>query len=216
MVLNTVRPSLLGFVNSCLRFGTVPAVFKHAVVRPLLKKPNLNLTVLSNFRPVSHLSFLCRVLEKVFTQLQSFLENNYIYKKFQSVFKSHYSTESALFKVHNDIALSVDVKCPVVLVLLDLTVAFDTVDQSVLRSRLKNFVGIHGTALKWFASYLYYRTFSVVIRDKSCSRAPLSCGVPKGSILGPILFSLYMLSLGSIITRHSLPFHCYAEGFICQ
>lgn len=76
MVLNTVRPSLLGSVNSCLRFGTVPAVFKQAVVRPLLKRPNLDLTVLSNFRPVSHLSFLCRVLEKDFTQLQSFLENN--------------------------------------------------------------------------------------------------------------------------------------------
>lgn len=141
MVLNTVKPSLLGFVNSCLRFGTVPAVFEHAVVRPLLKKPNLDPTVLSNFRPVSHLSFLSRVLKFLFNY-------NLFWKTTISVFKSHHSTESALLKVHNDIAMSVDAKCPVVLVLLDLTVAFDTVDQSVLLSRLKNFVGIYGTALK--------------------------------------------------------------------
>ena len=113
--------------------------------------------------------------------------------------------------MHNDIALSVDAKCPVVLVMLDLTAAFDTVDHAVLLSRQKNYVGIHGTALKWFTSYLSSRTFSVMVADLSSSSAPLSCGVPQGSILGPILFSLYMLPLGSIIARHNLSFHCYAD-----
>uniref|UniRef100_A0A671US34 Reverse transcriptase domain-containing protein n=1 Tax=Sparus aurata TaxID=8175 RepID=A0A671US34_SPAAU len=205
MVFNTVGPSLLVFIKSCLRSGTVPAAFKHAVVRPLLKKPNLDPSVLSNFRPVSNLPFLSKVLEKVvFIQLQSFLEDNSVLEKFQSGFRSRHSTESALLKVHNDIALSVDAKCPVVLVLLDLTAAFDTVDHSVLLSRLNNYVGIHGTELKWFTSYLSSRTFSVMVGDLSSSSAPLSCGVPQGSILGPILFSLYMLPLGSIIARHNI------------
>lgn len=112
---NTVGPSLLGFVNSCLSSGTVPAAFKHAVVRPFLKKTNLDPTVTSNFRVVSLLPFLSKVLEKVvLIQSQSFLENNSIYEKFQSGFRSCHSTEYALLKVHNDIALPVDAKCPVV------------------------------------------------------------------------------------------------------
>ena len=77
MVFNTVGPSLLVFINSCLTLGTVPDAFKHAVVRPLLKKPNLDPSVLSNFRPISNLPFLSKVLEKaVFIQLQSFLDDN--------------------------------------------------------------------------------------------------------------------------------------------
>lgn len=212
MVFNTVGPSLLFLINSCLGLGTVPASFKHAVVRPLLKKPNLDPSVMSNFRPVSHLPFLSKVLEKVvFNQLQSFLENNSVLEKFQSGFRSRHSTESALLKVHNDIARAVDTKSPVVLVLLDLSAAFDTVDHSVLLSRLCDYVGIRGTALKWFESYLSGRTFSVMVGDLSSSSAPLSCGVPQGSILGPILFSLYMLPLGSIIARNNLSFHCYAD-----
>ena len=113
--------------------------------------------------------------------------------------------------MRNDIALSVDAKCPVVFVLLDLTAAFDMVDHSVLLSHLSNYVGVHGTVLKWITSYLSSRTFSVMVGDLSSSSSPLSCGVPQGSVIGPILFSLYMLPLGSIIARHILSFHCYAD-----
>ena len=208
----SVGPSLLVFINTCLSSGSVPAAFKHAVVRPLLKKTHLDPSVLSNFRPVSHLPFLSKVLEKVvFIQLQTFLEENSVLDKFQSGFRSRHSTESALLKVHNDIALSVDAGSPAVLVLLDLTAAFDTVDHAVLVSRLEQYVGIRGTALQWFSSYLADRTFSVMIGELCSSHASLSCGVPQGSILGPILFSLYMLPLGSIIQRHNLSFHFYAD-----
>uniref|UniRef100_A0A8C9YNU4 Reverse transcriptase domain-containing protein n=1 Tax=Sander lucioperca TaxID=283035 RepID=A0A8C9YNU4_SANLU len=209
---STIGSSLLTFFNSCLSLGSVPAAFKHAVVRPLLKKPNLDPTVLSNFRPVSHLPFLSKVLEKVvFIQLEAFLQQNSVFEKFQSGFRSRHSTESALLRVHNDIALSVDAGNPTVLVLLDLTAAFDTVDHAVLLSRLEHCVGIRGTALEWFSSYLANRSFSIMIGDLFSSAAPLSCGVPQGSILGPILFSLYMLPLGAIIGKHKLSFHCYAD-----
>ena len=83
------------------------------MVRPLLKKPHLDPTVLSNFRPVSHLPFLSKVLEKVvFIQLQAFLQQNSVFEKFQSGFRSRHSTESALLRVHNDIVLSVDARNP--------------------------------------------------------------------------------------------------------
>ena len=101
--------------------------------------------------------------------------------------------------MHNNIALSVDAGNPTVLVLLDLTAAFDTVDHALLVSRPEQYAGIRGTALQWFRSYLANRSFSVMIGDLFSSQASLSCWVPQGSILGPILFSLYMLPLGSII-----------------
>lgn len=99
-----------------------------------------------------------------------------------------HGTDSAHLKVHNDIALSEDTGNPAVLVLLDLTAAFDTVEHSVLVSRLEHCVGIRGTALKWFRSNLEHRTFSVII-GVFCS-SHLSYGVPQGSILGPVLFTV--------------------------
>ncbi len=98
-----------------------------------------------------------------------------------------------------------------VLVLLDLSVAFDTVDHAILLARLEHCVGIKGSALEWFRSYLSNRKFSVNIGEYSSEAAVLSCGVPQGSILAPILFSLYMLPLGSIFRKYGLSFHCYTD-----
>ena len=111
----------------------------------------------------------------------------------------------------NDLLLTLDTGENAILVLLDLSAAFDTVDHPTLLARLHQWVGIRGSALQWFSSYLSHRSFSVSIGQHSSSSAPLSCGVPQGSILGPILFSLYMLPLGNIIRKYNLSFHFFAD-----
>ncbi len=126
-------------------------------------------------------------------------------------FKSVHSTETALLRVLNNFFfLSTDYGDSVVLVLLYLSAAFDTVDHSTLISRLESYVGIKGTVLKWFQSYLTDRKFLVKLGNFSSSVAHLTCGLPQGSILAPSLFSLYMLPLGPILRRHGVSFHFYA------
>ncbi|XDV35971.1 hypothetical protein PO909_005829 [Leuciscus waleckii] len=209
---DVIGPSVLSVINTSLSTGTVPLSLKHAVVQPLLKKPNLGQEVLSNFRPISKLPFLAKILEKsVFNQMQSFLDQNVALEMFQSGFKIKHNTESALLRVLNDIFLFRDSGHSVVLLLLDLTSAFDTIDHGVLISRLENVVGIHGIALKWFRSFLTNRRFSVNLGHTFSSSTSLDCGVPQGSILAPMLFALYMLPLGSIFRKYGISFHFFAD-----
>lgn len=199
-VFDVVGPSIQVILNSCLASGTVPTCFKHAVVQPLLKKHDLDVKCLNNYRPISKLPFISKVLEKaVLSQLLPFLTTHNILEPFQSGFRSLHSTETALLKVTNDLLLTLDSGDNAILILLDLSAAFDTVDHNILLTRLDQQVGIRETALLWFRSYLNERTFSVSIGNFSSSSASVSYGVPQGSILGPILFSLYMLPLGDII-----------------
>lgn len=98
-----------------------------------------------------------------------------------------------------------------VLVLLDLSSAFDAVDHHILIKRLRDWVSISGIALDWFASYLADRSFTVSIGDFVSDSSPLSCGVPQGSVEGPLLFSLYLLPLGQIINSFNITYHLYAD-----
>ncbi len=205
-------PSILSIVNSSLINGVVPPCLKQAVVFPLLKKSGLDPTELNNFRPISKLPCLSKVLEKVvLSQITPFLTENDILDKFQSGFRAGHSTETALVKIVNDLRMAVDSGLGVVLIMLDLSAAFDTVDHSILLKRLECDVGIKGTALKWFHSYLHDRTFFVNFANNSSSVVPLKYGLPQGSILGPTLFSLYMCPLGSICCRYDISYHMYAD-----
>ena len=211
-VLDSVIGDILKIVNSSIQSGVFPDSLKTAVVRPLLKKHNLDPSVLGNYRPISNLPFLGKVLEKcIFHQLDVFLQNNEVHNKFQSGFRKGHSTETALVKVINDLRVSADKKNVSVLLLLDLTAAFDTIDHSILIQRLEYWVGLSGTALSWFSSYLTNRSYLVNLAEFDSDKHNISSGIPQGSILGPLLFSLYILPLGELITNHGVNFHFYAD-----
>ena len=189
----------------------MPTELKQAVIRPLLKKPSLDYQEFKNFRPISNLTFLSKVIEKVVAlQLVDYIDNNGLFEVFQSTYRAHHSTETALLRVYNDIAMSTDNQKSVVLVLQDLSAAFDTVDHSLLLARLSTRFGICDQALDWFRSYLSDRT-QYVRNDVSSDVHALPYGVPQGSVLGPLLYSLYTSPLGDIARSHGLSYHFYAD-----
>uniref|UniRef100_A0A669EIT0 Reverse transcriptase domain-containing protein n=1 Tax=Oreochromis niloticus TaxID=8128 RepID=A0A669EIT0_ORENI len=211
--LSVIGPSIVEICNASLLTGVVPRFCKHAVVEPILKKSSLDPTQLKNYRPISKLPLLSKILEKVVAdQLTTFLEKHEIYDKFQSGFRKRHSTETALLKVSSDIMMSADSGASSVMVLLDLTSAFDTIDHTILINRLRDIVGVSGLALEWFRSYLSNRSFSVFANRFMSHSKDLTCGVPQGSVLGPILFLLYMLRLGLIIRQFpEVSYHFYAD-----
>ncbi|MDF4316827.1 reverse transcriptase family protein, partial [Vibrio parahaemolyticus] len=207
-----VNTHILDMINISLLTGYVPQSFKVAVIKPLLKKPTLDPEVLANYRPISNRPFMSKILEKVVAdQLCDFLHDNNLFEEFQSGFRVHHSTETALVKITNDLLIASDKGLVSVLVVLDLSAASDTIDHQILLQRVEHLIGLKVSALSWFQSYLSDRFQFVDVHNESSSRTKVCFGVPRGSVLGPILFTLYMLPLGNIIRNHSVNFHCYAD-----
>ena len=147
----------------------------------------------------------------VVKRLQLHMGRHGLHEELQSAYRSHHSTETALLRVHNDILTSMDQREVVIHVLLDLNVAFDTVDHQILLPRLEQKTGLSATALQWFESYLSDRTQSVVINGAPSANHYLAQGVPQGSVLGPVLFTVYLLPVGDIIRQHGLSHHFFAD-----
>ena len=167
---------------------------------------------MSNYRPISNLPYISKVLERVVSkQLNSHLESQSLKENLQSAYRSNHSTETALLRVANDTLMAIDKQNCVALILLDLSAAFDTVDHITLLNRLQHRFGVTDSAHKWFASYLNDRTQSVVINGTSSAPKTLSCCVPQGSVLGPELFTQYNSPLADLIRLHGVQLHLYAD-----
>jgi hypothetical protein len=209
--IDEILPILTTIINLSLQLGNMPKSLKTAIITPLLKKLGLEL-VKKNYRPVSNLAFLSKLIERtVAMQLVDHLMENDLMDMFQSAYREGHSTETALLRVQNDILMELDRGNVVLLVLLDLSAAFDTIDHEMLLDRLSTRCGIGGTSLKWFHSYLNDRTQKVNIGSSHSTAEPLKYGVPQGSVLGPLLFSIYNSPLGEIIKKHEISYHFYAD-----
>jgi hypothetical protein len=208
----SIVPVLTCIINKSLASGEVPTSMKEAIVKPLLKKPSLDREKMANYRPVSNLTYLSKLLERVVAhRIQEHCSTNRISNKFQSAYKQYHSTETALLRVHNDVLHAVDSDGGAILVLLDLSAAFDTLDHQMLLDHLHHRLAICDTALQWFASYLNGRKQCVRVGDATSSPSLLQYGVPQGSVLGPLLFTLYTHPLADVIAQHNLDYHLYAD-----
>ena len=139
------------------------------------------------------------------------LATNDLFEIYQSAYKRLHSTETAHVMVQNDILIALDDRRAVFLLLLDLSAAFDTVQHSTLLSRLQSCYVITGQALAWMESYLCNRKQSVAINYSISTSRKLQFGVLQGSVLGPVLFSLYTSPISDIIRSHGLKYHLYAD-----
>ena len=190
--INVVAPTLTRIINLSLESETVPTDMKSALITPVLKKTSLDSNELVNYRPISNLSFVSKLLERhIAADLRYYIDENTLLDPFQSAYRPRHSTETALVRIHDDILQALDRKKGVILVLLDLTAAFDTVDHSMLLRQLYS-IGIRGSALAWLTSYLSDRTLAIKIGDVVSRHKRLECGVPQGSVLGPLLFTIIL------------------------
>ena len=178
---------------------------KSAIVKPLLKKSTLNSEIFKNYRPVSNPSYVSKVIEKAIAgRLLSHMQDQNLLDPFQSAHRSGHSTETALLRVHNDILRIIYNGDGVFLGLLDLSAVFDTVDHTILLSFLENHIGLKGTVLQMFHSYLSDSSQRISVNNVLSDMAGLSYGVPQGSFLSPIEFCMYTLPLGAILRHHKL------------
>ena len=185
-------------INLSLRSSDVPADFKTARVVPLYKKGDCNSE--GNYRPVSILPVVSKIFERiVYNQFYSYLCHNNLIYEYQSGFRSCFSTDTALTYLSDKIRFNMDQGLYTGVILLDLQKAFDTVDHVILLKKLKA-IGACDSAVNWFNSYLSDRKQFVDVKGCLSTASDVTCGVPQGSILGPLLFTIYVNDMASSIS----------------
>ena len=177
-------------INKSLQEGIFPQSLKIALVCAIFKKNDK--TKCANYRPISLLSNISKIFERVmYNRIESFIDEHNIIYKYQFGFRKKYSTNHALLSIVEQINSNLDKKRFACGIFVDLQKAFDTVDHKILLSKLSHY-GINGFANKWLESYLTNRSQSVTLSGCISDEKGVTCGVPQGSILGPLLFTLYI------------------------
>ena len=180
---------ITAIINLSMQDGVVPHDFKQALVTPHIKKKTVCRNEFENYRPISNLSFLSKILERVVAKrLNVHNRRTTVIEPGTICLKPFSFHRNSLSKIHNDIICNMDNGKVTALTLLDMSAAFDTIDHSTLLERLYGHFGISGTVFKWFKSYISNRQQRVNIDGLLSCPQYLHFGVPQGSVLGPFLF----------------------------
>ena len=209
---NEVSPFIATIVNKSFEQGYVPKQLKQAIVTPIPKKPNL--IEFANFRPISNLPFLSKLMERIaIKQLSEYCESNNLEEPYQSAYRRGLSTETALLKIMNDLLLNMDNQQVSLLVLLDMSAAFDTIPHDLFLDRLQHAFGLSGSALEWFRSYFKDRYQRTLINDEMSNQDELEIGLPQGSGAGPFGYKSYTKPMGQLIRSLCLDilYHMFAD-----
>ena len=207
-----IVPVICRLCNLSMQSGLFPSVLKHARVQPRLKKPCLDPDVCCSYRPISNLSYISKLIERVVVRrFTAHVSDHSLFPVQQSAYRRFHSTETAILSVHNDLARSADSNHVSLLVLLDLSAAFDTVDHGILLDVLSRRFNITDTAFSWFQSYLNGRTQTVVYNEQQTDIIEIDCSVPQGSALGPVKFAAYTEDIVDVVDRHQTRLHLYAD-----
>ena len=206
-----LSPFITNIINASISMGHFATTWKLPLSNHLVKKLEWIQVHLQTTVQFQTYHFFQKVLECVIhKQVTFYLSTSNLFPPFQSAYRFQHSSETALVKVFSDIVDALIDGNIAILALLHLTTSFDTVDQQILQ-RLQRLLGIVETALCWFKSFVISRTQAVHLSNNTTPSCPLVCGVPQGYLLGPLLFILNTVDIGSMIAAHGLLHVCYAD-----
>jgi len=207
-----LSPFIAHLINATFLSGYFPASQKCAILTPLLKKASLDPCDFNNYRPVSNLSFMSKIIERAaYKQIYGYLQENRLLLEKQSAYRRYHSSETAVLDVLSDAFMAADAGKVTLLGLLDQSSAFDMVDHKILLRRLEISYGICGLPLQWITSYLSGRTQYVQFNGRTSEVTLITCGVPQGSVLGPLLFIVYTAEVIDVVDRFGYAVHVYAD-----